>query len=333
MSANELNALMAAQQQTMKQYEAQPKSLEFKTASREFHRLSIELVHALIAENGAENVAFIVNHSGGKDSSKMLGYLHENFSHCQMFAVMADTGFEHVKPITAHEFAHQNVARYGLDLAVVRNPNKTYLEMVEKRGMFPSTSTRQCTSDLKRGPIETWVRRQVKAGVITAKIIINCTGIRAAESTNRLKQIPWSVNDMSFGKDGKGLTPKAALYGRTVYNWMPIFMDSLQDVLQWHWTNGVALHPVYVPEYHADGTKGGYLRRFSCRVCIFSTPADLRAIYINDREAFDAVASLEQRIGFTMKNGKSLFQIIGQEPTENEKPFGAEEEYDMPCAA
>ena len=31
------------------------------------------------------------------------------------------------------------------------------------------------------------------------------------------------------------------------------------------------MHPVYVPEYHSDGTTGGYLRRFSCRVCIFAS--------------------------------------------------------------
>jgi hypothetical protein len=32
---------------------------------------------------------------------------------------------------------------------VVRNPKRTYLELVEQRGMFPSAQFRQCTSDLK----------------------------------------------------------------------------------------------------------------------------------------------------------------------------------------
>jgi len=44
---------------------------------------------------------------------------------------------------------------------------------------------------------------------------------------------------------------------RTVSNWLPIFDRSLADVLAWHWVNAVRLHPVYVPEYHKDGTKGG----------------------------------------------------------------------------
>jgi len=74
--------------------------------------------------------------------------------------------------------------------------------------------------------------------------------------------------------------------------------------------NAVRLHPVYVPEYHKDGTTGGYLRRFSCRVCIFSTDADLRAIYENDRVAFEQVSHLESKLGYTMRPGASLVQIV-----------------------
>jgi len=227
--------------------------------------------------------------------------------------VMADTGFEHVKPISAEQFARDTAALLGHDMHVVKNPNKTYLEMVEKRGMFPSASTRQCTSDLKRVPIEKFIRH------LDEKIIINCTGIRAAESPARAKQTPWKLNT------------NLSVAGRVVYNWMPIFNESLKDVLNWHWDNNVPLHPVYVPEYHHDGTQGGYLRRLSCRVCIFSTKADLRAIYVHDREAFMLVANLEQRIGFTMQSGKSLFQIIQEEPAGDDKQFGSEEVY--PCAA
>lgn len=74
--------------------------------------------------------------------------------------------------------------------------------------------------------------------------------------------------------------------------------------------NAIRLHPVYVPEYHKDGTTGGYLRRFSCRVCIFSTNADLRAIYENDRLAFEQVSRLESKLGYTMRPGASLVQIV-----------------------
>jgi 3'-phosphoadenosine 5'-phosphosulfate sulfotransferase (PAPS reductase)/FAD synthetase len=71
---------------------------------------------------------------------------------------MADTGFEHAFPISAADFARARCAEFGLDLTVVRNRKRTYLEMVEQRGMFPSPQYRQCTSDLKRGPIEKFIR-------------------------------------------------------------------------------------------------------------------------------------------------------------------------------
>lgn len=269
-------------------------------------------VQNLIAQHG-DNLAIVVNHSGGKDSQRMLGFLRDHFPTVKTYVVMADTGFEHVKPVSAVEWARQQAASYGLELNVVRNPNKTYLEMVERRGMFPSATTRQCTSDLKRGPIQKFIRH------LDEKVIINCTGIRAGESHARAKQTPWKFDES---------TSKA---GRTVYNWMPIFTESLKDVLQWHWTNNQPLHPVYVKEYHADGTRGGYLRRFSCRVCIFSTDADIRAIHANDPDAFYAVANLERRMGFTMKNDKSLFQILHNEVAGDDKQYGSEE--DAPCMA
>lgn len=91
---------------------------------------------------------------------------------------------------------------------------------------------------------------------------------------------------------------------------LPIFSQTLGDVLAWHWVNPVRLHLVRVPEYHMDGTTGGYLRRFSCRVCIFSTDADLRAIHQNDPEAFEQVSGLETKLGFMMRPGASLVQIV-----------------------
>jgi len=158
--------------------------------------------------------------------------------------------------------------------------------------MFPFPRFRQCTSDLKRSPIEKFIR------TLPHKMIVNCIGIRAKESHSRSRLAPLAVN--------ASLTTRH----RTVYNWLPIFDQSLADVLAWHWVNAVRLHPVYVPEYHKDGTTGGYLRRLSCRVCIFSTNADLRAIYENDRVAFEQVSHLETKLGYTMRPGASLVQIV-----------------------
>ncbi len=81
-------------------------------------------------------------------------------------------------------------------------------------------------------------------------------------------------------------------------------------MLAWHWVNAIRLHPVYAPEYHKDGTTSGYLRRLSCRVCIFATDADLAAIEVHGRPAFEQISELERKLSFTMRPGASLVQIV-----------------------
>jgi DNA sulfur modification protein DndC len=105
----------------------------------------------------------------------------------------------------------------------------------------------------------------------------------AEESRSRAQLQPWSVNNP--------LTTRT----RQAFNWLPIFGESLRDALEWHWNSGIPLHSVYIPEFHCDGTSGGYLRRFSCRVCIFSTDHDLIQIAKHDPVAFARVSDLEQR--------------------------------------
>lgn len=251
----------------------------------------LDEVRRLVATHGDE-LAFVVNQSGGKDSTRMLGMIRSEFPNSPTYAVMADTGFEHEAPISAAGFARSRCAEFGLNLSVVRNPKRTYLQMVEQRGMFPSPQFRQCTSDLKRGPIDKFVRS------LGHKLILNCIGIRAEESNPRSRLSPLCGN--------QSLTTRQ----RTVLTWLPIFGESLRQVLEWHWANAVPLHPVYVPEYHRDGTAGGYLRRLSCRVCIFSTDVDLAAIRANDPVAFTMVSDLERKLKFTMRPDASLLQIV-----------------------
>jgi DNA sulfur modification protein DndC len=251
----------------------------------------MEQIRELVQAHG-NNLAFVVNHSGGKDSTRMLGLVRESFADVATHVVMADTGFEHVAPISAADFARSLCKHFGLDLTVVRNQRRTYLQMVEQRGMFPSPQFRQCTSDLKRGPIDKFIRS------LPYEVIVNCIGIRAEESSPRARQSPLTLNSALSTRK------------RMVYNWLPIFEQTLSDVLEWHWRRPVPLHPVYLPEYHKDGTTGGYLRRLSCRICIFSTDADLHAIHLHDRPAFEMISDLERRLNFTMRPGASLVQIV-----------------------
>src|SRR5260370_8128474 len=126
--------------------------------------------------------------------------------------------------------------------------------MVEqRRRLFPSAQFRQCTSDLKRSPIDKFIRS------LPHRLIINCIGIRADESAQRGKLATWKLN--------KSLTTRQ----RTVYNWLPIFRFSLEEILDWHRVRRVPLHPVYVPEYHWAGTLAGYLPRLPSPISSSST--------------------------------------------------------------
>ena len=194
---------------------------------------------------------------------------------------MADTGWEHPDAV---EWSRKIVEGFGLELHVVKSSTKTFLSMVRDRGMFPGPSQRQCTSDLKRDPIAKFIRNTVKES-----FVVSAMGLRAEESPARAK------------KEVATWNKRLSLVNRTVVDWLPI-QDWTETMVRDHLSaREIPLHPVYE-----------YLNRFSCRVCIFQTDADLKAVYENDREAFEIIANLEEEIGFTMRSGKSLRDVVGQ---------------------
>lgn len=222
----------------------------------------------------------VINFSGGKDSTAMLAYLCEHYPDVPKHVVYADTGWEHDD---TEQWCRDMVARFGLELHVVRNKNKTFLEMVERRGMFPGMNERQCTSDLKRDPIMTWVRNNV-----ADPMVINCSGIRSEESSNRKKQRKLRRNKRETNSR------------RTIWDWCPIKDWTETQVLAYLQERGLPLHPVY-----------SYLRRFSCRVCIFMTQHDLRQVQQHDPGAIEIIDELEQRIGFTMFMAGPIREVVG----------------------
>ena len=94
-------------------------------------------VHRLAQEHG-NDLAFVVNHSGRKDSTRMLGLVRQMFPDLPTYAVMTDTGFQHRSPVSATDWARIRCAEFALNFTVVRNAKRTYLEMVEQWGLFPS---------------------------------------------------------------------------------------------------------------------------------------------------------------------------------------------------
>lgn len=255
-------------------------------------------IQALI-ERGA---LFVANHSGGKDSQAMFSYLLAHVPAAQIRVVHADLG--RVEWAGALKHIEATVGDVPVDVVRAR---RDLLEMVDDRGMFPSPSQRQCTSDLKRGPIEKVIRRFVQerraAGHPEAGVVVNCMGMRAQESHSRAKL------------DTFKLSKRNSIAGREWYDWLPIHDWSVDEVFATIKGVGQQPHPVY-----AAG-----MSRFSCCFCVMANEADLTTAarlsvtnpeLFNDPTLYRQYVQRERSTGQVMlmpKNGvrRSLEEVTG----------------------
>ncbi|MEM7003726.1 MAG: phosphoadenosine phosphosulfate reductase family protein [Pseudomonadota bacterium] len=242
-----------------------------------------ELIHA--------GAVFFCSHSGGKDSQAMYAHLlAAGIPDSQIVVVHADLGEVEWNGVQDHI---RNTIDH--DLHVVR-ANKTLLEMVQRRfesrpevPSWPSSATRQCTSDLKRGPIYKFIRRWMKENRQT--LGVNCMGIRAEESSTRAKKEPFKLNTA---------LSKA---GREVYEWMPIFDWSTDQVFRK--IKDSNQQPFWAYEQN---------ERLSCVFCIMGSRNDLMHGLLQRPELFRKYTELEQATGWTMFQKQSLSERIGLIP-------------------
>jgi DNA sulfur modification protein DndC len=224
-----------------------------------------------IADFVARGALFIVNHSGGKDSQAMLLYVRQHVPAAQIHIVHADLPEVDWDGIEEHITANS----FGLPVTVCR-ATKTFFEMVERRGMFPSPKYRQCTSDLKRGPIERTIREISLATGRT--LIVNCMGMRAQESSSRAKLETLKLSD----KNSKA--------GRTWYEWLPIHHCTTDEVFAA--IAGAGQKPHWA--YQAGMT------RLSCCFCIMASQADLATAARLRPALYRRYAETERRLDQSM---------------------------------
>lgn len=237
-------------------------------------------------ELAGRGAIFYISHSGGKDSQAMYAILSRLVPSDQISVVHADLGEiewhgvqDHIRATIDHPL---NVVRAG----------KSFFEMVEHRARtrpdvppWPSSATRQCTSDLKRGPIQKFIRADLKArGRLLA---VNCTGLRAEESPGRAKKPVWNAN--------KALSAA----GREVWDYLPIQSFSTEEVFQVIAAAGQAPHPAYKRN-----------RRLSCVFCIMGCENDLAHGADERPDLLARYLEIEERTGWTMFNGKSLAERV-----------------------
>ncbi|WP_218033913.1 phosphoadenosine phosphosulfate reductase domain-containing protein [Paenibacillus koleovorans] len=240
-----------------------------------------------------DGATFYVSHSGGKDSQAMYALLRRHIPYNQIVVVHAHLGevewpgvVQHIQSNVDH---HVNIVR-----AVKKDGSeKTLLGMVEERGMWPSSSCRQCTSDLKRNPIMKFIRHDVRTRQTNPqKIAINCMGIRAEESAARAKKQPLRFNESE------------SCNVRDVWDWMPIFDLTTTDVFQ------VIADAGQKPFWTYERNE-----RLSCVFCIMGSLNDLRHGAERNPELYRKYVDLENRIGHTMF-------MKGKEPVYLEEHIG-----------
>jgi 3'-phosphoadenosine 5'-phosphosulfate sulfotransferase (PAPS reductase)/FAD synthetase len=236
---------------------------------------------------------FVVNHSGGKDSQAMLIHMKSaGIPESQMMIIHADLGRVEWPGNMDH------IRRFSGNLPILRATSKrSLMEMIDARGMFPSPSQRQCTSDLKRGPIERETRRFLKAFGFPRRVV-NCMGMRAQESPGRKKM-------KTFQRVGRNCilpTKRNRWQGREWFNWLPIHHLTEDQVFAAIKLAGQEPHPIYA--------KG--MSRLSCQFCIMASKADLTTAARLSPELYAEYVALEKRIGHTLSmSQKPLEEITG----------------------
>lgn len=247
---------------------------------------------------------FVVSHSGGKDSQAMMIHLvNQGVPARQMVVIHACLG--EVEWVGARELAEANAREAGVPF-IVAKARRGLLQMVEERfetrpevPSWPSSATRQCTSDLKRGPIAREARRFAAAEGFN--LVVNCMGFRSEESPARAKRAVVSEVTRNCTKT------------RQWFDFLPIQEWSAQDVFQAIADAGQEPHRAYDARL-IDGTWTTFGNdRLSCVFCIMASARDIA----NGARAYPELAQrymeLEQRTGYTMHmSRKPLMQLIDE---------------------
>jgi len=233
----------------------------------------------------------LVNTSAGKDSQAMMDVIVKEARlldvMSKLVAVHCDLG-EEEWPGTK-ELAAEHAAHYGLRFEVVKREGRSLLQEIEKRGKWPDSQTRYCTSYYKRDQalkLMTALARTITKWGRSARIL-NCYGFRAQESTRRKKLPQFQVNK------------RASNSMKLVEDWLPIQDWTVEQVWDRIKQAGTRHHPAY----------NIGMPRLSCRFCIFA-PKD--ALIISARanpELFAKYVAVEQKIGHTFRKALSLVDV------------------------
>lgn len=228
----------------------------------------------------------LVNTSAGKDSSVMA---HQVVAQARAAGVLDRVVLVHATLPEewegTKELAQRQADALGVPLEICSR-NEGLLDYVLRRGKWPSSTARFCTSDFKRAPIDKVITRlATKAGEVVR--VLNCMGLRAQESTARAKRKAFENDDRR--SNGR----------RIVDQWLPIFAMTEAEVWAYIRAHGL--------EQHAAYSYG--MPRLSCVFCVFAPDAALMLAGKHNPALLAKYVEVEKTIGHTFKNKKSIADI------------------------
>lgn len=255
----------------------------------------------------ARRCLFVINHSGGKDSQATTIFVKSQLpAGALVVAVHAELPEADWDGIPDHIRATIGSTPLHLCQAVWADKSgKTFLDMVADRGFWPSPTVRQCTSDLKRTPIEVVIRRLCRE--YNTNLVVSIDGRRAEESRDRAKLPTWTVN----ARLTKAASSRAP--ARRVYDWLPIHSWTKEQVFAAIADAGQKPHWAY---------QAG-MSRLSCCFCVMASKSDLATAASLKPALFQRYVAMERQIGqaFVMPdNGKRVWleELVAQVRTETD---------------
>ena len=207
------------------------------------------------------------------------------------------------------ELAEEQAKFYGLRFEVVsriggvaKRSGKVYqageeygdiLDYTERRGKWPDSQNRWCTSDFKRGPIRKLWTQLVKEshdaeGYKYQVRILNCMGLRADESPARAKKTPFVHEE------------KLTNGNRHVDQWLPIHDWTTEQVWAVIKASGVPHHRAY--------DLG--MPRLSCAFCIFAPKKALVLAGKHNRALLEEYVRVEKKIDHRFRLKLSLGEVL-----------------------
>lgn len=236
----------------------------------------------------------IVTFSGGKDSLAALLYVRNNISK-KFITVFCDTGWE---SNVTYDYIKEIDKRLNLDLITLKSKKYNgFIDMVEKKGRFPSTKARFCTEELKAKPMIDFLLDKINDDMLVVQ------GIRAEESAYRSKMkkqctyFKYYLEPYKFNKKGKpqyhtyrkkDVVKFRAKYADDVLR--PIFEWTSRETVDYILKNNLKPNPLYFQGF----------KRVGCFPCIMCNHREVRELINRYPERINLIKEREKEFNSTL---------------------------------